>query len=212
MSGRETASGEVMRAAGTAPFLFVGEVLALDLVNTEVVVRRRPRDLLTAPPDLAAWWGLAAERYPELTAPLAQGDVPAWDDAGLEAIRHLRATLRRLFDAVAGRRPPAATDLAALNAVLQAGYPRVALDAQGGFQAGYGVRDSAHAAMLLPVALSARRLLTGADLGRLHRCGNERCVLLFYDTTRSGTRRWCSVACMDRARSAERYRRRREPA
>jgi predicted RNA-binding Zn ribbon-like protein len=34
-------------------------------------------------------------------------------------------------------------------------------------------------------------------------------VLLFYDTTKSGTRRWCSTSCMNRARSSRRYRERR---
>jgi predicted RNA-binding Zn ribbon-like protein len=49
------------------------------------------------------------------------------------------------------------------------------------------------------VALSAVDLLTRKDHGRLHRCENARCVLLFYDTTKSSTRRWCSTGCMDRA-------------
>src|SRR5262245_23166475 len=54
-------------AAGTSfSFEFVGEVLAIDLVNTEVVVRRRPFDLLAPPGTYVAWWGEAAARYPEL--------------------------------------------------------------------------------------------------------------------------------------------------
>jgi predicted RNA-binding Zn ribbon-like protein len=55
-------------------------------------------------------------------------------------------------------------------------------------------------APLLPIALSAARLTMGGARERLHRCANERCVLLFYDTTKSATRRWCSVACKDRDR------------
>jgi predicted RNA-binding Zn ribbon-like protein len=33
------------------------------------------------------------------------------------------------------------------------------------------------------VALSAIRLLHDGDRQRLHRCGNNRCVLMFYDIT-----------------------------
>jgi predicted RNA-binding Zn ribbon-like protein len=66
--------------------------------------------------------------------------------------------------------------------------------------------DPAHGPLLLPIALSALDWLSSGDRPRLHRCANPRCVLLFYDTTRSATRRWCSLGCMDRARSARRYR------
>jgi predicted RNA-binding Zn ribbon-like protein len=30
-------------------------------------------------------------------------------------------------------------------------------------------------------------------------------VMLFYDTTKSGTRHYCTTACMDRERSRRRY-------
>jgi predicted RNA-binding Zn ribbon-like protein len=46
------------------------------------------------------------------------------------------------------------------------------------------------------------------DLSRLRQCHSHhihRCILLFYDTTKSGTRQWCSTACLDRERSARRY-------
>ena len=76
---------------------------------------------------------------------------------------------------------------------------------RGSRRADYGVREDGPDATLLPIALSARDLLAGRDLRRLRRCGNRRCVLLFYDGTKSATRRWCSVRCMDRARSSARY-------
>ena len=73
-----------------------------------------------------------------------------------------------------------------------------------------GSHDTGPDATLLPIARSAVDLLTGKDLARLHRCANDRCVLLFYDTTKSATRRWCSIACMNRARSSRRYRERKQ--
>ena len=45
-------------------FLFVGDALALDFVNTEIVVRGQPRDLLAAPADLIAWLHAAATTDP----------------------------------------------------------------------------------------------------------------------------------------------------
>jgi predicted RNA-binding Zn ribbon-like protein len=44
-----------------------------------------------------------------------------------------------------------------------------------------------------PAATLARRValeLGEIDAGRLKRCGRPACNLVFYDTTRSGTRRW----------------------
>ncbi|MFL5652938.1 MAG: CGNR zinc finger domain-containing protein [Ktedonobacteraceae bacterium] len=49
-------------------------------------------------------------------------------------------------------------------------------------------------------------LFTRAEKHRLHICKNERCILFFYDTTKSATHQWCSLECMNRARSLQHYR------
>ena len=63
--------------------------------------------------------------------------------------------------------------------------------------------------MLAPVADSASELLCGSgDPARVRRCGNPRCVLYFYDTTKNRRRRFCSPAgCGNRVKAAARYRR-----
>ncbi len=190
-------------------FLFVGEALALDLVNTDIVVRGRPRDLLGEPVDLAAWWQAAGERYPE--AGLANA---ALDSRGmevvLEGVRAFRDALRGIFSAVTKGTLSPGEDLESLNRILRAGYLVVGVDANGQPQQVSESHDHGPDGTLLPVARSALTLLTEQDVSRLHRCANERCVLLFYDTTKSGTRRWCSTGCMNRARSSRRYRERRK--
>ena len=45
--------------------------------------------------------------------------------------------------------------------------------------------------LLAPVAHSAATLFTEADRCRVRKCGQ--CVLHFYDTSKKGTRRWCSM-------------------
>jgi len=188
-------------------FDFIGGALALDLVNTEVVVRGTPRDLLQTPADVAAWWEEARGLHPDVRGSDGTAPLFADDRSAFEAIKRLRASLRRLFEAVADRRPVAQPDLDAVNAVLRGGSYVISTTVDGTARVTYAAHDPAPPApLLLPVALSALRLLTDADLDRLHRCGNERCVLLFYDATKSATRRWCSVGCMNRARSSRRYR------
>jgi predicted RNA-binding Zn ribbon-like protein len=186
-----------------AGFLFVGENLAIDLVNTEIVARGKPIDLLAPPGAYGRWWRAAAARYPALADELASSEANPELESSVMA---LRGALRTVFDAVAADAPVPPQGLATLNRTLAASHDAVALDTGGVLQP-----------LLLPsgpetdgpqacVARAAFTLLTRADRSRLHRCANGRCVLLFYDTTKSATRRWCSTACMNRARSAERYR------
>jgi predicted RNA-binding Zn ribbon-like protein len=185
-----------------ATFFFVGGALALDFVNTEVVIRGKPRDLLDAPGAWAAWWRAAGARYPEFDT---VAPAPALADTTARAMA-FRAELRRLFGAVAAGEPvdPAALD--ALNGVLDAGRNVVEMVEGGGFAASVRPREEGPDAGLVPIAWSALEVLARSDLTRLHACANERCTQIFHDATKSGTRRWCSVGCMNRARSAERYR------
>src|SRR5262245_42096196 len=104
---RHTTMREPVAAAGSPfAFAFVGDALALDLINTDVVIRRRPLDLLAAPGAYAAWWHAAAERYPEVVGRLPATDAAANPDL-LPAVLELRGALRAIFGAVAvGRTPP----------------------------------------------------------------------------------------------------------
>jgi predicted RNA-binding Zn ribbon-like protein len=45
--------------------------------------------------------------------------------------------------------------------------------------------------LFAPLAHSAAMLFTVADRNRVRKC--EQCVLHFYDTSKKGTRRWCSM-------------------
>jgi predicted RNA-binding Zn ribbon-like protein len=62
--------------------------------------------------------------------------------------------------------------------------------------------------LLVPVAESAAWLLEHGDGSLVRRCEGTGCVLLFYDTTRNKSRRWCSMeGCGSRAKAAAYYRR-----
>lgn len=199
-------------------FPFVGETLALDFVNTEVVVRGRRIDLLSSPEALETWWRNAAERYPAIVAAfprLAAERSPSERPATLAAAKELRAALRGLVAALAERGDDdrlAESDLAIVNRVLAAGREAVTIGTGGRPRAIREPREEGADGQLLAIASSALDLLTAKEASRLHRCGNERCILFFYDTTKSGTRRWCSVGCMNRARSSRRYRERKRAA
>jgi predicted RNA-binding Zn ribbon-like protein len=190
--------------SGEETFLFIGDVLALDLVNTEVVVRGIGRDLLATPEDAGQWWRAAQRAYPDMEVGEG-GGVVRFDLAALLALKELRTALRGIFGALADGTTPATADIDIVNSVLRTGAHALMLTSIGAVQAAYQAQPGADS-MLFAIALSAVRLVRDGERQRLHRCSNERCVLLFYDTTKSATRRWCSLGCMDRARSAKRYR------
>jgi predicted RNA-binding Zn ribbon-like protein len=189
-------------------FLFIGETLAIDLVNTEIVDRGRARDLLVTPDDLIGWWCAVAARYPVAWGDAGDLKYDLGDPQALVSTRELRAALRGIFGAVVDKRHVDETDLGVLNRHLRIGFQTIAVAPDGALRPVVGSHGAGPDRALLAVANDAFALLTSSNQSRLHRCANDRCVLLFYDTTRSATRRWCSVACMNRARSIRRHRER----
>lgn len=187
-------------------YVFLSGVLALDLVNTEVVVRGKRRDLLATPEDVANWWPQALTHHPEGEKIKADMDAIVWSDQLLERIKRLRAAIRTLCTNLLEQQPVDREALTTLNTILAMGYP--ALEATPGQEMVpiYRTRADDQGAVLLPIALSAFHLFTRAEKHRLHICKNERCILFFYDTTKSATRQWCSLECMNRARSLQHYR------
>ena len=187
-------------------YMFLSGVLALDLVNTEVVVRGKRRDLFATPEDVANWWPQALTHHPEGEKIKADMDAIVWSDQLLERIKRLRAAIRTLCTNLLEQQPVDREALTTLNTILAMGYP--ALEAAPGQEMVpiYRTRADDQGAVLLPIALSAFHLFTRAEKHRLHICKNERCILFFYDTTKSATRQWCSLECMNRARSLQHYR------
>jgi predicted RNA-binding Zn ribbon-like protein len=200
--GESSAAAEES-SSGEDTFVFFGDVLALDLVNTEVILRGKPRDLLATPKDVGQWWHAAQRHYPDMDVVEGTG-IASVDSTALVALKGLRTALRGIFGALADGTAPVSADIDVLNSVLRTGTHALLLTSIGAVQPIYQAQPGADS-MLFAIALSALRLARDGERQRLHRCSNDRCVLLFYDTTKSATRRWCSVGCMDRARSAKRY-------
>jgi predicted RNA-binding Zn ribbon-like protein len=197
------------KIAGDA--LFLSGSLALDLVNTEMIVRRKKRDLLSSPDALAQWWQAALAHHPEHAHVESEELAIDWTPELLEEVKGLRQVLRTLSTRLIEEQVTTTEDLEALNQVLSLGHQSVQQTAQGLLSTVYRVYDPQKGGgILLPIALSALRLLTEAERQRLHKCKNDRCILFFYDTTKSGTRQWCSLECMNRSRSIHHYQQHKE--
>ncbi len=169
-----------------------GEPLALDLLNTQWLASGTPVDLLATPAGTRAW--LAATGIAATPAP--------------EATRALVVARQAIRDVVTGQGGTAAADR--LNAVLGHGRVRLSLGPATTPEQTLEVDDPAWR----PAVMAAGNLLEllAETPDRIRRCQHPACVLWFYDTTRNGTRRWCSMAaCGNRAKAQRHYHRVKTP-
>lgn len=60
--------------------------------------------------------------------------------------------------------------------------------------------------VLLPLVYASLALLSSARLRRLRACYRRDCGRRFLDQTKNGSRRWCSLRCMERSRVPRRRR------
>jgi len=93
-----------------------------------------------------------------------------------------------------------------LNHALHDAPPRAFLEQANG---NYGWRIDAKPTapgLLAPVLWSAADILVGPDSARVRECANHRCLWLFLDDSKNGSRRWCSMQmCGNRAKAQRHY-------
>ena len=174
-------------------FLFVGNHLALDLLNTRPVLNGEPMELLPDFEALLRWFGAAGL--------LAAGDIVSlrkrWRKAGrtrqvLALLWRWRETLREAVLAWESGAPLPHPAIAELNRLL-AQYPmRTKVnETANGAAAEHWFLLRRPEDLFAPLAHAAAALFATADRSRVRQCGN--CVLHFYDTSKKGTRQWCSM-------------------
>jgi predicted RNA-binding Zn ribbon-like protein len=174
-------------------FLFVGNHLALDFLNTCPVQNGHPMELL---PDFSAVlrWFQAVDL---LTSGEADSLWRQWGESArarraVEAMRELRERLRK--EVLAWERGGAVhrTTIDELNRLMAEHPMRTRLKASGSASS-TELWFEAHQPedLLAPLAHSAATLFAHADRNRVRKC--DQCVLQFLDTSKKGTRRWCSM-------------------
>jgi predicted RNA-binding Zn ribbon-like protein len=179
-------------------FRFRGGHRSLDLTATLAGRRKAtPRDLLAAPEDLCRWLRAAGFDVEDLEA----------SEAELAVARRLREAVHAIASARIGGTVDPEEARAELNAIARAPAAAPQLDARGALAWHGGA-----AALTATVAREAVALLGGPQAPDIRRCEADGCAILFLDTSRSGDRRWCSMAaCGNKAKVAE-FRRRQRAA
>lgn len=169
-----------------------GGAPALDLVNTvDPRTGDEAEEFLVSPAALAAWAEYAGiARGARVTAAEFRRAITA------------REALYRVLVDVANRRRPSPDHLELVHAAHARVFGR-AQPVRRGHAIVYEPHEGADA-ILWPVLESARALL--ADPSRLKECPGEGCGWVFLDTSRSGTRRWCSMGSCGARAKMRRYR------
>jgi predicted RNA-binding Zn ribbon-like protein len=191
----------------------IGGHLALDFANTAGWHASEHRiEHLHEYAALATWAHHAGAISSRTAAALRREAIrhPSRATRALRRARALREVIYRVFTAIAQQRRPASRDFARLHAAQAAALRRGAPHWSG---AGLGVHWSEDPTdlerPLYPIALAAGALAAAPPLDRLRQCGNHPCGWLFIDTSRNGTRRWCSSGECGNLSRVRRFRARR---
>ena len=178
------------------PRPLLGEPLPLDLLNTHWIERGQLHDLLATVAGVRIWQR-SLRISPGIILPPAS-----------EGVRRALCRARHVIQAAA-ERPSSPQALDAFNELLARGRRDRILTAAAPLSR--VVVDSPE--WMVPWLAADKYvelLLTRPD--RIKRCVHPECVLWYLDTSRSGTRRWCSMSmCGNRAKATRHYQRRTAP-
>ncbi len=173
-------------------FLFVGNELILDFVNTRPIQDGETTELL---PDFAALvrWFLAAGM---LNKHQADELAKKWAEStpGKRTVEEMREWRERLRKQLISWEEGGSLQPAVVKEVnqLMAEHPmRFRLSSKKKPTTELWFEPHQPGDLFAPLAHSVATLLAEVDRNRVRKCGN--CVLHFLDTSKKGTRRWCSM-------------------
>ena len=174
-------------------FLFLGNQLTLDLLNTRPAPSGEPIELLPDFSALLKWLQEAKLLSTSEAARLrSRWSKSARAEAALRTIQGLRETLRReilRWERGGDIRP---TVVSELNRLMACHPMRSKLTARAsGLEKQMWFEAREPEDLLAPLAHSAAALFTIVDRRRVRKCVH--CVGHFHDTSKKGTRRWCSM-------------------
>jgi predicted RNA-binding Zn ribbon-like protein len=174
-------------------FLFIGNQLTLDFLNTRPVQNGEPLELLPNFNALLRWFQAAGLLSPRQRASLQEQLADSARARRIvEALREWREELRTEVAAWEKDGSVHHTTVDELNR-LMADHPMLTRLKASGRAASTEMWFAPQQPedLYAPLAHSAATLFAHADRNRVRKCG--RCVLHFQDTSKKGTRRWCSM-------------------
>ena len=188
-------------------FVFVGDRLWLDFVNTDDIELGVRRDALRDFGTMLEWLASVGviDHDRRLAIVRRAEQQPAGATASLLDARRVRSALRALAEH-GGVSTDARTEaVAEINRVLgrSAGTRRLENAPDGTYTRNFVAGGDAFAALMMPIVDDGADSLIAGELGRVRCCSDPRCRRVFLDSTKNGRRRWCDMAtCGNRAKAA----------
>jgi predicted RNA-binding Zn ribbon-like protein len=203
-------------ASDQTSFVFVGERLWLDFVNTDDLLRGARIDMLRDFESFVDWLSAAGTLDIERASTMRRRAIqqPAGATAALVDARRVRTALRQLAERGGSAEKPRHDALGEINRILgrSTGTRRLDARADGSYARSFVPVGDAFAGLMIPIVESAADALILGELPRVRRCASARCQRVFFDATKNRRRRWCDMAtCGNRAKAA-RHRARRHAA
>lgn len=185
-------------ANGASWWYWLGGRPAIDFVNTHRERWWRNVETLVTVEDLSLWLQQATLLHTSATATTAQ----------LRGARRLRAAINTGIQAAIDHTPTPELATDEINRWLAHACDVQCLQARSD---GLPVLLAASPAdpvrhALAKVALDAATLLGTEQRDRLRICASDTCSARFYDASRAGTRRWCSMSGCGNTAKARRHR------
>jgi predicted RNA-binding Zn ribbon-like protein len=174
-------------------FLFLANRPILDLLNTKPVLADGPTELLSDVRALERW--LIASGM--VIAPKTKAIVRTWhhsiEASGfLEQLIAFRERLREAVMQIERGSLPADAFLAEVNSLLlQSPLPTSLRKCDGNVRRETYFEPRKPTDLWVPIINATADLLTETEPSRIRKC--ESCVLHFFDTSKKGSRRWCSM-------------------
>lgn len=173
-------------------FLFIANQPALDLMNTGLVMKGEQLELIPDFAALVAWFRAAGLVSRDDARRLERWAHSAKAAQVADRVRRLREMLREEVVRRERGRPLRPDTLEVLNRLL-ATHPMTTRlrKADGGPQLETYFAPTRPEDLLAPVADAAARLFAEIPRERVRKCAS--CVAHFYDNSKKGNRRWCSM-------------------
>jgi len=191
-------------------FLFVGNHFALDFLNTRPVLAEGPKELLPDVDALVRW--LVASGL--LTGPKGRTLARKWNGTTqsvlcLRALLEFRERLRATVIRQEAGFSVSDAFIDELNSLLKQHPNVIALQRKGKkLDLETSFKPEKPNDVWAPIAIAVADLLSDVSPGRLRKC--EGCVVHFLDTSKKGSRRWCSMnICGNKIKVAAYQKRRR---
>lgn len=181
---------------GRSRFALVGNKHCLDFANT-VHARGCDVDAMPAIGDLFDFLADAKIfSVAEITLARHEAELrPDEAQAMFETARRLRGLLRKWLGGVEAHAPVASELIGEINAILTSYRSADKLvECDGVWRLEHLPEQRRMIHLLIPIARSTAELIAEGPNLPVRKCGNPRCPLYFYDTSRNRLRRWCSMS------------------